>query len=74
MSIKELVAKYTNENKNMVEMHFKRQLESLPSTLKVNKEEEKLSYNEEEKNNKASLMLSFKGHYSHILLFFQSVS
>ena len=47
MSIQELVAKYTNENENMVEMHFKRQQESLPSTLEVNKEEENLSYNEE---------------------------
>ena len=39
MSIQELVAKYTNENENMVEMHFKRQQVSLPSTLEVNIEE-----------------------------------
>ena len=43
MSIQELVTKYTNENENMVEIHFKRQQESLPSTLEVNKEEENLS-------------------------------
>ena len=47
MSLQELVAKYTNENKNMVDMHFKRQQESLTSTLEVNKVEENLSYNEE---------------------------
>ena len=47
MSIQELVEKYTNENKNMIDMHFKRQQESLPSTLEVNKEEENLSYNKE---------------------------
>ena len=41
------MAKYINENENMVEMNFKRQQESLPSTLEVNKEEENLSYNEE---------------------------
>ena len=39
MSIQELVAKYTNENENMVEIHFKRQQESLSK--------ENLSYNEE---------------------------
>ena len=47
MSIQELVTKYAYENENMVEMHFKRQQESLPSTLEVNKEEENLNYNEE---------------------------
>ena len=47
MSTQELVAKYTNENENMVEMHFTIQQGSLPSTLEVNKEEENLSYNEE---------------------------
>ena len=47
MSIQELMAKYTNENKNIVDMHFKRQQESLPSTLEVNKEEENFSYKEE---------------------------
>ena len=47
MSIQELVAKYTNESESMVEMHFKRQQESFPSTLEVNKEEENMSYNEE---------------------------
>ena len=47
MSLQELVAKYTNENKNMVDMHFKRQQQSLTSTLEVNKVEENLSYNEE---------------------------
>ena len=33
MSRQELVAKYTNENENMVEMHFKRQQESLSFSL-----------------------------------------
>ena len=47
MSIQELVAKHMNENENRDEMSFKRQQESLPSTLEVNKEEENLSYNEE---------------------------
>ena len=36
-----------NENENMAETSFKIQQESLSSTLKVNKEEENLSYNEE---------------------------
>ena len=39
ISIQELVAKYMNENENIAEMSFKRQQESLLSTLKVNKEE-----------------------------------
>ena len=47
VSIQELVAKYMKEQENMVEMSFEGQHESLPSTLKVNKEEESLSYNEE---------------------------
>ena len=47
MSIQELVAKYMKEQENMAEMSFEGQRESLPSTLKVNKEEESLSYNEE---------------------------
>ena len=47
MSIQELVAKYMNENENMTEMSFKRQQESFPSTLEVNKEEENFTYNEE---------------------------
>ena len=46
MSIQELVAKYMKEQENMVEMSFEGQHESLPSTLKVNREEESLSYNE----------------------------
>ena len=41
------MVKYPNENENMVEMHFKRQQVSLPSTLEVNKDKENLSYNEE---------------------------
>ena len=40
MSIEELVAKYMNEQKNMATMSFEGQLESLPSTLGVNTEEE----------------------------------
>ena len=47
VSIQELVAKYMKEQENMVEMSFEGQHESFPSTLKVNKEEESLSYNEE---------------------------
>ena len=47
MSIQELVAKYMKEQENMAEMSFEGQHEGLPSTLKVNKEEESLSYNEE---------------------------
>ena len=47
MSIQELVAKYMKEQENMDEMSFEGQHESLPSTPKVNKEEESLSYNEE---------------------------
>ena len=47
ISIQELVDKYMKEQENMAEMSFEGQHESLPSTLKVNKEEESLSYNEE---------------------------
>ena len=44
-SIQELVSKHMNEGKNMVEMSFKGQHESLPSLLKVIEEEDS-SYNE----------------------------
>ena len=44
MSIQELVAKHMNEGKNMVEMSFERQHESLPNILEVNIEEEILNY------------------------------
>ena len=47
MSIQELVAKYMKEQENMAEMSFEGQHESFPSSLKVNKEEESLRYNEE---------------------------
>ena len=47
MSIKELVAKYMNEQENMATMSFEGQHESSPSTLGVNKKEETWSYNEE---------------------------
>ena len=47
MSIQELVAKYMKEQKNMAAMSFQGQHESLPSNLKVSKDEENLSYNEE---------------------------
>ena len=47
MRIQELVAKYMKEQENMAKMSFEGQHESLPSSLKVNKEEESLSYNEE---------------------------
>ena len=45
MNIQELVAKHINEGKNIVEMSFEGQHESLPSLLEVI-EEEDLSYNE----------------------------
>ena len=45
MSIQELVAKHMNEGKNMVEMSFEGQHESLSSLLKVIEEEDS-SYNE----------------------------
>ena len=48
MSIQELVAKHMNEVKNMVEMSFEGQHESLPSIIEVIREEEEdLSYNED---------------------------
>ena len=47
MSIEELVEKYMKEQDNMTIMSFEGQHESLTSTLEVNKEEEKLSYNED---------------------------
>ena len=47
MSIEELVAKYMKEQDNRVVMSFERQHESSSSTLRVNLEEENLSYNEE---------------------------
>ena len=47
MSIEELVAKYKKEQENMATMSFEGQLESSSSTLRVNIEEENLSYNEE---------------------------
>ena len=46
MSIQELVAKHMNEGKNMVEMSFEGQHESLSSLLEVIEEEEDSSYNE----------------------------
>ena len=45
MSIQEPVGKHMNEGKNMVEMSFEGQHESLPSLIEVS-EEEDLSYNE----------------------------
>ena len=47
MSIKELVAKYMKEQEIMAVMSYEGQHESSPSTLRVNIEEENLSYNEE---------------------------
>ena len=47
MSIEELMAKYMNEQENMATMSFEGQHESSSSTLGVNTEEEKWSYNEE---------------------------
>ena len=47
MSIEELVAKYMKEQENRVAMSFEGQHESSSSTLRVNLEEENLSYNEE---------------------------
>ena len=47
MSIEELVAKCMKEQDNMATMSFEGQHESSPSTLRVNIEEENLSYNEE---------------------------
>ena len=47
MSIQELVAKHMNEGKNMVNMSFEGQHESFPSILKVIREEEDLSHNDE---------------------------
>ena len=47
MRIQELVAKYIKEQKNMAPMTFKGQHEGMPSNLKVSKEEENISYNEE---------------------------
>ena len=46
MSIEELVAKYMKEQDNMATMSFRGQHKSSPSTLRVNIEEENLSYNE----------------------------
>ena len=45
MSMQELVAKHMNEGKNMVEMSFEGQHESLPSLLEAIEEEDS-SYNE----------------------------
>ena len=47
MSIQELVAKYMKEQKNTASMSFEGQHEGMPSNLKVSKEEENMSYNEE---------------------------
>ena len=47
MSIEKLVAIYMKEQDNMATMSFGGQHESSPSTLRVNIEEENLSYNEE---------------------------
>ena len=47
MSIEELVAKYMKEQENRVAMSSEGQHESSSSTLRVNLEEENLSYNEE---------------------------
>ena len=47
MSIEELMAKSMKEQENMAIMSFEGQHETLPSTLGVNIEEEKLRYNEE---------------------------
>ena len=47
MSIEELVEKYMKEQENMATMSFEKQHESSPSTIRVNIEEENLSYNEE---------------------------
>ena len=47
MSIEELVKKYMKEQENMATMSFEGQHESSPYTLRVNIEEENLSYNEE---------------------------
>ena len=45
MSIQELVAKYMKEQENMATMSFEIQHENFPSTIWVNIEKEKLSYN-----------------------------
>ena len=45
MSIQELMAKHMNEGKNMIEMPFEGQHESLPNILE-NIEEENFNYNE----------------------------
>ena len=47
MIIKELAAKHMNEGKNMVQMSFEGQHESLPSIFEVNIEKENLNYNED---------------------------
>ena len=47
MSIQELVAKHLNEGKNMVEMSFEGQHESLANILEVNIKEENLNDNED---------------------------
>ena len=47
MSIQELVAKYMKEQKNMAPMSFEGRHEGMPSNLKVSKEKENMSYNEE---------------------------
>ena len=47
MSRQELVAKHMNEGKNIVNMSFEEQHESFPSILKVIREEEDLSHNDE---------------------------
>ena len=47
MSVLEQVAKYMNEGENMVETSFKGQKNNIPFNLKVIKEKEGLSYNED---------------------------
>ena len=46
MSIQKLVATHMNEGKNIAELSFERQHESLPSILKVIIEKEDLNYDE----------------------------
>ena len=48
MSIQELVAKHMNEGKNMVEMSFEGQHESLPSILEVIKKEKEEDFHYKE--------------------------
>ena len=65
MSIQDLVAKHMNEGKNMVEMSFEGQHESLPSILEVIREEEEdLSYNKNitSRNNEKLEKITRGGH------------